>query len=876
MIFIPTSGIRSCLTSHCFNFLLPVIFALAAGAEAGQSPREMRIYRGSTPVVDGMLADGEYDDAVAFSGMKGWMSQFNPTANPKDLSLKGWAKHDGESFYFAFQITDDVLYGIDTERWLPDENLKAHELTLEGFPWFGDGLELMINAAYRWSQEDEQDNAGDGTSWQVVCNLTKSRLGGVGKGGLLEGEERKNARAWPNHTAWIRSGAMQAVAKPAPEGGSYVIEWRIRAKPCLEVRPGEFWSPKLGIVPMGFNIGVQDLDQKHRGEGNFGHFNHEDWWAGQRDRRTWLKQWGTLIVHPTRKPQEIHVAQDGSDANPGTQEEPLETLEAARLAVRRRIAEGLDRDLLVVIHGGVYQLDHPLVLGPKDSGTQTHSITWAAYPAHEWPGQRTVLSGGRSITGWTEGKDHIWTIQLPNVAEGRWWFRDLFADGQRLQRARFPNVGFLRIKTISNGVQQFEFDRSLPEFDAAAANAELTVIQHWSICRGRIATSGTDGLKTTTPMGYIGHDTCTAGVGQAAFVEHALPFLNLAGEWFLEKATGTLYYKAAEGQDPNKMSFTAPRIEQLLIIEGTPATPVRNVHFRDIEFACTSWRLPPGGYRGIQAGHHGTIRTTEPTFALPVALQLRHWVGGSLERCRVHQCGASGLGLGAGCRGNTILACQFTDIGGNGVMIGWRPTRGYGSLGNDWPNPVLVPVGNEVANCLVRDCGVTAFGAVGIYNAFTQQTRIAHNQVNTMPYTGISVGFRWGTTPTTHRASLIEYNHIFDVMNVLADGGGIYTLGYQPQTILRGNLIHDVHRSKTAIGSPNNGFFIDHGSKGYHFEHNIVFDTAGEPLRFHKSEHTLHTWADNHLGVGPGDPDFSWHRAAMTGPLPAHRAKLTE
>ena len=69
-----------------------------------------------------MLADGEYDDAVAFSGMKGWMSQFNPTANPKDLSLKGWAKHDGESFYFAFQITDDVLYGIDTERWLPDEN----------------------------------------------------------------------------------------------------------------------------------------------------------------------------------------------------------------------------------------------------------------------------------------------------------------------------------------------------------------------------------------------------------------------------------------------------------------------------------------------------------------------------------------------------------------------------------------------------------------------------------------------------------------------------------------------------------------------------------------------------------------------------------
>jgi len=37
-----------------------------------------------------------------------------PRHRPKDLSLKGWVKHDGRRLYFAFDVTDDVLYGIDT------------------------------------------------------------------------------------------------------------------------------------------------------------------------------------------------------------------------------------------------------------------------------------------------------------------------------------------------------------------------------------------------------------------------------------------------------------------------------------------------------------------------------------------------------------------------------------------------------------------------------------------------------------------------------------------------------------------------------------------------------------------------------------------
>ncbi|MBK9169175.1 MAG: hypothetical protein IPM24_17155 [Bryobacterales bacterium] len=277
-----------------------VLFFCAAVLSAGEYPRALEAFRGATPTLDGVLSPGEYDDATSFTGVRDWVAQFSPTTDPADLSLKGWVKHDGRRLYFAFDITDDVLYGIDTERWLPDENPKAHELTPEGFPWFGDGMELLVNATNRWT--GNEGAAGDGTSWQMVCNLTKSRLGGIGMGGLMEGEPRRKSEAWATYQKWILERAQECVARPKPAGKGYVIEWAINFAPCLEVKPGVFYSPVMGDWAMGLNIALADIDQKERGRGNFGHFHHEDWFAGARNTRTNLRQWGTLWIRTSPKP----------------------------------------------------------------------------------------------------------------------------------------------------------------------------------------------------------------------------------------------------------------------------------------------------------------------------------------------------------------------------------------------------------------------------------------------------------------------------------------------------------------------------------------------------------------------------------------------
>ena len=253
----------------------------------------LHAWPGKTPKLDGILSPGEWSDATRFTGVLNWSHTFTPTSDASDLALTAYVKHDGKRLYFAFDVTDDVLYGIDTPRWLPRENANAHALTREGYPWFGDEMELLINAANKFA--GHENAAGNGSSWQMVCNLTKSRLGGIGKGGLLEGEPRSSAAAWDTYQRWIVSGAQQAAVRPRSHG--YVIEWAVNFDPCLEIEPGKFYSTALGDRAMGLNIALGDLDTPEKGTGNFGNFHHEDWFSGHPQRRTELREWGTLTIH---------------------------------------------------------------------------------------------------------------------------------------------------------------------------------------------------------------------------------------------------------------------------------------------------------------------------------------------------------------------------------------------------------------------------------------------------------------------------------------------------------------------------------------------------------------------------------------------------
>lgn len=120
---------------------------------------------------------------------------------------------------------------------------------------------------------------------------------------------------------------------------------------------------------------------------------------------------------------------------------------------------------------------------------------------------------------------------------------------------------------------------------------------------------------------------------------------------------------------------------------------------------------------------------------------------------------------------------------------------------------------------------------MGVWIGLAEKTRVEHCEVRDLPYTGVSVGWRWDETPTPCRDNLIAANHIHHVMQVLSDGGGIYTLGLQPGTILRGNAIHDVRAN--AGRAPSNGMFLDQGTTGIVIDRNIFWNIDRTPIRWH-------------------------------------------
>jgi hypothetical protein len=548
---------------------------------------------------------------------------------------------------------------------------------------------------------------------------------------------------------------------------------------------------------------------------------------------------------------DFYVAPDGNDANAGTAAKPFATVAKARDAVRALVAAGLNKDVTVLVKGGVYELPAPLLFGPEDSGTEKNSVTYAAAP-----GEKAVLSGGRRITGWKRGEGNTWSVELPDVKAGTWFFRQLHVNGERATRARMPKAGkYMFVKSCSPDFKTLTFDQALPGEDLGGKNVELVMFQNWSISRAIVASSDAKQLTAATPIGWIGHGPYTcASPGKPTYLENARVFLTEPGEWCLDRATGLLTYLAKEGDDTNKLTIVAPLLENLIAVSGTKAKPVRNLRFAGLAFEYEEFAMPAFGYSEIQAGHFGP-NTKQPTHVPPVALEYVYASDCKVERCRIAHLGSAGIGFGPGCQRNTVSGCEITDIGGNGVMVGWRGKgtlkKGQeGSLDADWDDPTDAPAANEVTNCHFTKCGAFSHGSVAVFAAFSADTTIAHNEIHDMPYTGVSVGFRWNTTPTTQCRAIVEHNHIHDVMKLLADGGGIYSLGFQPGTVMRGNLIHDVHRSSVAQGgAPNNGFFVDEGSKGFLFEENVIYGTSGEPVRFNQNQREWHTWKDNQFGI---------------------------
>lgn len=562
-----------------------------------------------------------------------------------------------------------------------------------------------------------------------------------------------------------------------------------------------------------------------------------------------------LAAKPACAQLRITVAENPREHPADTRTTP--TLGDAFGVLAHARASGDRSPATIMVNRSPCLLESPVVL---DAALVGDGLTLEGYS----PGANTI-SGGREITGWHASDDGLWHATIDAVRDGSWWFEELFVDGRPAIRARQPNDGYARVVTPAEDNRTgFTFDPAEIPPTLVDTRSEVVFLHDWSTSRVMIGAADPEhnALSTTDPIGCKApHFRITNFEPHPRFFLEGSPLLvDAPGEWALDRETGEITYMPRPGETIDSFHAVAPFAPALLIARGTPDAPVRNLTIRGIRFAHADWPKPGYGYAEGQAAFYEK-RDTEGSDgtrdAVPAAIQLDWAQDCTIDRCTIENVGGTGVWIGEGSRGCTITDSVVRGCGANGVMLG--EAAGRVADGKPWWQsvPEQAASGNTLQYSLVERCGRRFFGAVGVWVGLAEKTTIAHCEIRDLPYTGVSIGWRWDETPTPCRENVVEACNIHHVMQTLSDGGGIYTLGLQPSTALRGNLIHDIVRN--AGRAPSNGMFLDQGTTGIVIEGNTFWTIDMTPIRWHWTY--KNTVRDNTFYLREGQEVFQFNRA---------------
>ena len=524
------------------------------------------------------------------------------------------------------------------------------------------------------------------------------------------------------------------------------------------------------------------------------------------------------------------------DPNAEGSDGPLATLAGARNTVRGLKTGGLlSGSVTVILRGGRYFVTDPVVFGPIDSAP----VTYASYP-----GEEAIIDGGRRITGWrkeTVDGRAAWVADVPDVASGKWNFRQLFVNGGRRMRPRFPRTGIWR--TVSNeevrwdnifqGGSSFEFEpgairgtwKNLADIDV--------VLLHWWI-EERLPIVSVD-EKSNTVVSSLKTRMMIRdeeGGGSKYYVDNVFEAMSEPGDWYLDRPTGRLIYLPMPGENIETAEVYAPVAEQLLRFDGKPDDGkfVEFIRFERLAFEHTERVLPPDSFAAWGQAAHGAIGAIALTGARYCAF----------EDCRIAHVGGYGIDIGEGCSALRIVGCEVADTGGGGVKLN----------GADANGPAVRQVHHvRITDCHLHHGGMIFHSAIGVISMNAHDITIMHNHIHDYYYSGVSVGWVWGYTPSVSMNNLVAKNHIHDLgFGWLSDMGGIYTLGVQPGTVLRGNVIHDV----TAAKYGGWAIYPDEGSSHIVIEDNVCYRTSSQVFHQHYGrENTVrnNVWAFGREGM---------------------------
>jgi hypothetical protein len=502
----------------------------------------------------------------------------------------------------------------------------------------------------------------------------------------------------------------------------------------------------------------------------------------------------------------VYVSPGGSDDNPGTAASPVQTLQRAQQLVRKSNAN-MASDITVTLADGYYRMTSPLTLDPSDSGTNGHNVVWTAAA-----GAHPAVIGSAQIKGWSQvtGSNNVWVAQGPTGIQTR----QLYVDGTRAVRATGPVPSAATLASWKDPSGGFP------------PTVELVYVGGWGPwtegrCPVASVTGGTINMAqpcwdNSTKRGN--NNVGPGSVGAPTRAENAYQLLDSPGEWYLDVTSSKFYYIPLAGQTLANLDVEAPVLEALVTGGGTAMSPLHNVVFHGLQFSYATWMgaSSSNGFSEVQANYlvWGTAGPTAGNaeyswYQIPANVSLTYAQNIQFTGDAFVHLGGAGLALGNGAQNCLVQGNVVTDTSGSAIELGNDDMRN--ATGADQT------LGNTLSDNHVFNVPVEYHAGVGIDVGYAASSSIVHNQIDHTPYSGISIG--WGGWPDKQgQPALTNYSHnndvsynlLFEVMQTLSDGGGIYTNGQTTQSrsyatgeTVKGNVLHDLNHSFWALYSDN-------------------------------------------------------------------------
>ncbi|WP_369264149.1 RICIN domain-containing protein [Streptomyces sp. R35] len=527
---------------------------------------------------------------------------------------------------------------------------------------------------------------------------------------------------------------------------------------------------------------------------------------------------------------------NGSDSNSGTSTAAaFKTVQAAKAAVRA-VNASMSDDIVVNLRGGTYPLTAPITFGTSDSGTNGHTVVYQAYN-----GDTPVITSGKAVTGWTSAAGGEYKAPV-----GTFNFRQLYVNGVRATRARYPDVGSdfqlqgsdkpnKLLKVLGSQVSNWDHLNQVEMMLETQWGESFLRLKSINSSNGTANVSIQDheaGILFQRPWPQLSD-------GSPLHFENAHEFLNEPGEFYVDTAAQSVYYKPRPGEDMSTATVQAPTLKTLFDIKGTNLdSPAHDLRFSGITFTQTTWmEATDNGLLNAQGGNYNLSADNSNNQYVdrpPAGVQASYADRVSFTGNTFTQMGSTALDLHHGVHDSTVTGNLVHDIAGNGIMVGKfsDPSVEYHSV----YNPPTTPSGEDarevvknvtVKNNLITRIGEDYVGTAGINAGFVNSTTIDHNDISDTPWAGISLGWGWQSAANALGNNSVSYNRIGNVMNRLCDSAGIYHLSNDPGTVFNGNYIHDVIRGPAACGSPVHGIYLDEGSNNMTVSNNVLSHTDG-------------------------------------------------